>query len=114
MKRSKCQKSVTPVNESLVTDCYQFQAATVAKAIGRGAIVKVIIRNPLTTPAGTPNAQEIRVGNATGQHYDLLPGANTPEWYAEDLKDIYVKSLTAATDITIIQYTQYRPEIESS
>jgi hypothetical protein len=111
-RRSKCQETPTPVNESLTTNWFQFQATAIGRAIGRGACIKVIIRNPLTTPAGAPNPLEVRVGDATGQHYDLLPGANTPEIYAEDLKDIYVKALTDPTDITIMVYSQYRPEVE--
>lgn len=109
-RKSKCAVEPTPVNESLVTNFFQFQAGTDAKALGRGDIVKVIIRNPLTTPAGAPNATEVRVGDASGQHYDLLPGANTPDIYAEDLKDIYVKTPAGTADIIVISYRMYRPE----
>lgn len=84
------------------------------KEIGRGAIVSVIIRNPLTNADLSPNALQIWVGDGGNQIYDLLPGANTPEIFAADLKDVYVRVMAAVeevdeTDIIVIAHRYAEP-----
>src|SRR5258705_2186320 len=61
------------------------------KAIGRGEMIAVIIQNPLILADGTPNNSTLFVGSASNMIYFMLPGQESPIFYAEDQKDIYVK-----------------------
>jgi hypothetical protein len=62
-------------------------------ALGRGEMVAVIFQNPLLNVDGTSNEAQIWFGNSTNQIWLLLPGQDCPIYYAEDLKDVYVKLL---------------------
>ncbi len=82
--------------------------------IGRGEIVSAIIRNPLTNAAGTPNVIEVLVGDGGTQLWDLLPGAQSPEIFASDLKDVYIRvrvavGLVVATDVIVMAHRYAEP-----
>lgn len=61
------------------------------KALGRGEIIGVIVQNPLVNADGTNNNSEIWAGSGSNMIYFMLPGQESPVFYAEDLKDIYLK-----------------------
>jgi hypothetical protein len=93
---------------------YRVRAGLSARPLGRGEVVSVIIRNPFTNANNTPNVLEVLVGDGATQAYDLLPGANTPEIFTADLKDIYVRvrvavDLVNETDLVVIAHEYAEP-----
>lgn len=62
--------------------------------IGRGECIGVIFQNSFfQADQTTGNNANVYVGNSTDQIWLLIPGQESPVFYAEDLKDIYVKLL---------------------
>ncbi len=72
-----------------------------AKQLGRGEIIAVIFQNPLLLPDGNANPVVVAIGEGGGQPWQLLPGQESPIIYAEDLKDIYLKINSGATETEI-------------
>lgn len=111
--KSELQKATlapTPVNEQLKTHFFRVRALVQAKALGRGDMIKVILHNPFFQADNvTPNAIEVMIGDGSQQILLLIPGQSSPEIYAEDLKDIYLKVRTGAveTDIVCLCYRTF-------
>lgn len=81
-----------PIVEGLESVLFRVAATQNPKAIGRGECVGVIFQNPLfDVDQETPNTATVFVGNSTDMIWALIPGQESPLFYAEDLKDIYVK-----------------------
>lgn len=76
-----------------------------ASPLGRGEIVSVIVHNPLSNADNTPNVLEVLIGDDASQIYDLLPGANTPELFAVDLKDLYARVRVAVGEVEPVDET---------
>lgn len=107
-----CDPNIARVIESLETKFFRVRARVNSHSVGRGEMVKIIIHNPLTNADGTANNVEVLIGDASGQIYDLLPGANTPEIYAEDLKDLYLRVRppgVTETDLVVLHYRERKP-----
>jgi hypothetical protein len=104
----------TPVIENLETNFYRVRARLNAHSLGRGEMIKVIIRNPFFNADGTANNLDILVGDGSGQLFEVLPGSSTPEIYAEDLKDLYLRVRAtiagiSETDVAVLCYRERRP-----
>src|SRR6185436_14163376 len=83
-----------PIVEGLESVLFRVAATPNPKAIGRGECVGVIFQNPLLDVDGsTPNTGQVWIGNSTDMIWLMIPGQESPLFYAEDLKDIYVKLL---------------------
>jgi len=80
-----------PLIDDLESIFSRVKAGIAPKAFGRGQIVALIVQNPLLRADRTANNSPVWIGNATNQIWYLLPGAETPVLYAEDLKDLYLK-----------------------
>lgn len=83
-----------PVAEGLETVFSRVKAEPSPKALGRGEIIAVVFQNPLLKPDGvTSNNAQVLIGGGSIQPYLMIPGQESPIFYAEDLKDIYIKLL---------------------
>lgn len=83
-----------PIVDGLESVMFRVTATANPHAIGRGECVGIIFQNPLLGVDGTtPNTATIWFGNSTDQVWLMLPGQESPLYYAEDLKDVYVKLL---------------------
>ena len=87
-----------PIVDGLETVMQKVTAGISTRALGRMEIIGVIIQNPLLLTDGSANTGVLFVGNATNQIYCMLPGQESPLFYAEDLKDIYVRLNFPATN----------------
>lgn len=70
-----------------------------AKPLGRANIVSVIVRNPFTNEDLTPNVLTLLIGDGAVQFWEILPGSNSPEIFAADLKDLYIRVQAAVGEI---------------
>lgn len=82
-----------PIIDGLESVLFRITATPNPKAIGRGECIGVIFQNPLLDAASDPNTGQVWIGNSTNMIWLMLPGQESPVFYAEDLKDIYVKLL---------------------
>lgn len=80
-----------PISLDLETVFAHVLAGIAPKAIGRGEMIAVIVQNPLLNTDGTANTSVIFVGSATNMIYSMLPGQESPVFYAEDQKDVYIR-----------------------
>lgn len=98
----------TRIAPYLITHFIQARADVQAQPLGKGRIVSVIIQNRLNNMDGTGNNVEIMVGTGTGQIWQGLPGAQSPEIFARDLEDIYIRVRTGVTavDVPVLVYTE--------
>lgn len=101
-----------PIMLDLETNFIRVTAPVQPRALGKGAIVAVVIQNALNLMNGTANASEVMVGSKTGQPYQMLPGQESPIIYARDLEDISIRVRDTAVgagtpvDVTVIVYKQ--------
>lgn len=93
---------------------YRIRVSQSARTLGRGRVVSLYVRNPLTNAVGTGNTTTILVGDSQTQLFDLLPGSITPEIFAADLKDISVRVLNIPlapnTDCDCVVVAHREPE----
>jgi len=99
-----------PIALNLETQLIRATIGVQPRALGKGAIVAVVVVNTLNNMDSTNNATEIMVGNATGQPYQMLPGQESPLIYASDLDDVYARVRTGVVevDVTVIIYKEKR------
>lgn len=83
-----------PIVEGLESILLRITATQNPQPIGRGECIGLIFQNSLfEADQDTTNNANVYVGNSTDQIWLLIPGQESPVFYAEDLKDIYVKLL---------------------
>ncbi len=81
-----------PIVEGLESILMRVEAIANPHPVGRGECVAMIFQNPLLDVDGeTTNNAQVWIGNSTDAIWLLIPGQESPVFYAEDLKDIYVK-----------------------
>lgn len=81
-----------PIVDGLESVLMRVTATQNPQPIGRGECIGVIFQNSFfEADQATPNTGSVYVGNSTDQIWFLIPGQESPVFYAEDLKDIYVK-----------------------
>ncbi len=81
-----------PIVDGLESVPFRIRVTANPAAIGRGECIGVIFQNPLLDADGeTSNTASVWVGNSTNMIWLLIPGQESPLFYAEDLKDIYAK-----------------------
>lgn len=82
------------------------------RALGKGRIRYVRIQNTFNLMNGNANTSEVMVGNAIAQPFQLLPGAETPDIYADDLDRVWIRvrdtavGLGTPVDVTVIVYKE--------
>jgi len=84
------------------TNIFRIRASLSARPLGRGKCISVIVQNPLMNADNTPNAVDILLGDGAVQGILLLPGQNSSELFTDDLKDIYVRVRTGATETDVV------------
>lgn len=83
-----------PIVDGLESVLIRVTATANPQPLGRGECVGVIFQNSLfTADQTTTNNASVYIGNSTDQIWLLIPGQESPVFYAEDLKDIYIKLL---------------------
>lgn len=107
-RKSEMPNKPTPIVPYLITDFIQARADVQPQPLGKGRIVSVIIQNRFNNMDGTGNNVEIMVGSGTGQIWQGLPGAQSPEIFARDLEDIYIRVRTGVTacDVVVFVYRE--------
>lgn len=106
-----------PKNQGSIDVCLTtvFDRAKVrvqASALGKGKIVAVIVQNTFNNMDNTANNQEIMVGSATAQVYQMVPGQESPLIYATDLDQVWARVRDTAVgagtpcDVTLIIYKE--------
>lgn len=83
-----------PIIDGLESVLMRVTATQNPQPLGRGECIGVIFQNSFfQADQATANNANVYVGNSTDQIWLLIPGQESPVFYAEDLKDIYVKLL---------------------
>ena len=85
------KQALFPNAEDFETVFTHVIAGIAPKAIGRGEMVALIVQNPLMNVDGTSNPSAIFFGSGSNLIYYMIPGQESPIFYAEDQKDLYIK-----------------------
>jgi hypothetical protein len=102
------------IDSCLVTEFIRCNAPVQPRALGKGAIIGVIVQNTFNLMTGVANASEVMVGTASGQPYQMTPGQESPIIYADDLEDIWIRvrdtdaigTPGTPVDVTVIVYKE--------
>lgn len=100
--------------DKALTEFSRAKVRVQASPLGKGRMVSVIVQNTLNNMDSSSNNSEIMLGSASGQPYQLIPGQESPEIYANDLEDVWARVRdtdaigTAGTpcDVTLIIYKE--------
>lgn len=94
------------VNDCVETVFIRARSRVQPSALGKMRMVSLVIQNTFNNMDGTANTSEIMVGNATGQPWQLVPGQQTPEIWADDLEDVWTRvrdtNVGTPVDVTVI------------
>lgn len=115
----------TPISLELETHIIRVKVTVIPAAIGKGDCIGVIIQNTLTNLESVANPQagnnlDVMLGGGTGQMYQMIPGQESPLYYALDLEDVYLRvrqaiivdaELVDTTNVTVIVYRKRKHKL---
>lgn len=81
-----------PIIDDLESILFSIHVTANPSEVGRGKCIALVFQNPLLqADDDTANTAMVRIGDGAAQPWLLLPGQESPIFYAEDLKDIYTR-----------------------